>query len=1011
MNPSGPAFVPALFFLGGYTRSQRAIFLFLLALVTLSGGLLLYSTFYPTDLPLTIAEVAETAQSSATVDKVTYHYRDYALQLPVFHQTVTFAASPIQVPGWLLIAFVLMQLVGWSASLAAASQMQSRWSYAFFALFATWLHSTHIYDVLLPGDNAVAIELLLQVLLLGLAYAFQQNLLRVTFLFRWLALLAILGVAFGIVWFKHGYPGLHLGLRNGFSYLAFLAPAFLIFMGKEPLALLMYLGTNQREATRRLPLPLIVSISVLWLVSTLLMMVPYYKPAAGLHNWLNPSVVLAVASILTVFLSQNLYKPVEQFFKNHFSFTIQLLAWVLVMISHFAMSQGRGAFIYMFDSEGIAAACFAGGSLGYLIYVLANYLPLIKIRTNIYFILANGPKFPIAIVWLVTLVPLILAEGSTSWRTIQVISGELVALDGDQAFMEGDNTKAARAYRAVTEVLPTEVRSNYNFACLISTSTENAQTALTHFRKSTELVEFPPARINAGNIFLVSETPKGALRELNGRLQQAPYYVLNNLALAYRRVGMADSAVSCLKRALVREPDFSAGYANLSEIYFENGKNDWGLKFAKAALDCNTPSPVAISNSIYRNLHDGSRIELKDIEITSSIPYASAYNSVLWLMHKGEIARASQGAQQLNAEGTLPEAIILDAYLRFRADSVEHGMSRTEYVAKAFPDHAGDAWYAMGVAFAGKKVPEMARFYFAQAAQAGHPKAGLYAATLNIDLNRPDSAQAALSRLRVQHQELWQDVSREMAIMLHAYNQPVFAETEFPAANFTRNDQMRIALLADSTNRYVTALETFRSILAADSNDVAPYLELGRIYNKYSDNRALETLKLGQKKAPNNPEVQLALAEAYSLAGNTAEARKLCEPLVKSADANTAADARLLAARIALREGDRKQGAAMLQEAIKRNPLHREAILSLFNLSMETNDWETANRTVTQAVRTNTQNAELWAAYALISRQWGLSEDAGFGAAKAIELTTDPARKQELSSAFAPELRLLTGKQ
>lgn len=1009
MNPSGPSFVPFLFFLGGYTRSQRVVFLLLLTLLALSSGLYLFTSLNPTYFPVTIAEVAQSQQAVSTVEQVTYQYRDYALQLPVFHQTVTFAASPLQVQGWMLFAFTLVQLLGWAAGLATASLMQSRWSYVVYGLFAIWLHFTQVFTLILPGDNAVAVELLLQVLTLGLAYAFQQNMIRVPFLTRFLALTAILMAAFGYVWFTQGYPGLHESIRAGFPFLAFLALPFLVFIGKEPLALLFYVATNQRDTARRMPLPMLVGIAVLWLLSTVFMLAPFFSRGAEIHQWIKPSILATISAVLTVFLSQNLYKLTETVFKQNFVFTMLLVSWGLITMSHLALSQGRGGFVYVFDAEGIMALAFAGVGLGYLIFVTANHLPLLRMRANSYFALAKGTKFGFFTVWLISAIPIVFGLGSTGWRTLAVVIGEQLALDGDQAFMAGDNKAAVASYRAATQVLPAEVRSNYNYACLLAVDPNNAQLALERFRKSCDLIEFAPARINAGNIFMVSETPKGAIRELAGNGWQAPYYQLNNLGLAYRRVGMADSAVACLKRAVSRNPEFSAGYANLSEVYYENGKSEWGLKFIRAALDFSTPSPAAVCNGIYRKLHDGAPVELKTLTVsTTETPYATAYNSLLWWLNKGEVSAASAVAQQLTTETSMPEAIILDAYLRFRTDSVEHAMSRAEFVARTYPQAAGNAYYALGVAFAGKKVPEMAQQYFAQAAAAGHVKAALYAATLNLDLGRPDSAQAALSRLRVQHQELWGDVSRELAILLNAYNQPVFAETEFPAANFTRNDRIRLALIADSSSRYVTALETFRTVLTTDSNDVAPYLELGKLYNKYGDSRAMETLQLGLKKAPKNAQLQLALADAYSQAGNTAGARKLCQPLLQ--DAAVAADARLLAARIALREGDRANGATLLKEAVKREPLHREAVLSLFNLSMETGDFETANRTVTQAVRTNTRNAELWAAYALISRQWGLSEDAGFGAAKAIELSTDPARKKELATAFAPELSGLAGK-
>ncbi|MEM6264912.1 MAG: hypothetical protein AAGI38_20540, partial [Bacteroidota bacterium] len=249
-----------------------------------------------------------------------------------------------------------------------------------------------------------------------------------------------------------------------------------------------------------------------------------------------------------------------------------------------------------------------------------------------------------------------------------------------------------------------------------------------------------------------------------------------------------------------------------------------------------------------------------------------------------------------------------------------------------------------------------------------------------------------------QHETLWDSAAKELGMLLEAFGQHTFALTEWSVDQLNSDELIRVGIYADSNQSFIPALEHFRKAIAKDSSDVAPYLEMAKIYNRYKDPAAIENLSYAPAQTS---EVKTELAKAHFLQGNIDEAVTLVDQVLK--ESPDLRSAQLLDLQLRHAQGDTSVlGEAELLQA--QYPIWPAALVFLLELYGSKQDWGKGNQLITRAMSFNNQNAELWYQYAVYSRAWSLSEDAGFGAIKAIELTPDPKRRVQIQREFEVEI-------
>ncbi|MEL6842466.1 MAG: tetratricopeptide repeat protein, partial [Bacteroidota bacterium] len=650
---------------------------------------------------------------------------------------------------------------------------------------------------------------------------------------------------------------------------------------------------------------------------------------------------------------------------------------------------------------------FALLSLGYLVYLLYNFAPLLRRRINLYYLLGEGPRIPYFIIFMFGVAGFLIAEGPTEgFQFSRMLIHNTLNQKADNLLLKGENQAAIEAYKRALPSASRGVKAHYNIASLLLANPKMAKTSRYHYRQSTQTYDFPFSRINAANLFAVKGNLSGAINELRkARSAEATDpHLANNLGTLYLKLGQADSAIKSFQRALLADPEASSTYSNLAQVYQRFERPADAKAFYEASLSVAQPSDMALTNALQYTLVSGEDISINREQVQGSKDFFLHYNWALRHFESGDLIDPMLVKEMSNSGS--PDAAVLDAWRMFEDDSIEYAISRLDGLATIYPDYAARGFMLLGSGFYERNVPEMSQQYFQRAGDLGLSKGKLYGAKMELDLGLKDSAFAHLSSVRVEDLDLWEASSRELAMLYLSIGQPLLAETEWPSADLDQNEWTRVGIYADSSNSYLQALEAFRVVQNLDSNSVAPYLELGRIANRHQDPFAIENLEYGLELADsNNLDLKLELARAYALHQRSTESQTLLNSLPSEID--SIIPRQEVEVLILLAQSDTATAVEQLTRLHEQNPLNQFAVIKLCEIFANQGAYEAANPIITRALELNTANAEFWYHYALVSRNFSLWEDAGYGAIKAIELSQSPTRREAIAAEFEREIRMI----
>ena len=1001
--------LPLHFFYHPFSRTVKGIFLGLMTILLLVSGFLLFAHSNPDFWSLDVAEVQESFKEPVPVTTIEAQYREVELNLNSFRQWTTYSVGAIQPSAFPFVLFLIVQVIAWSVFLAATTEIQSRWVYLFYLFFALFIHFSEISTILYPGEVYKVLEGLILLCYLGLGYAFQTEMLKWKFLWRFLAILGLGVIFFGYGFAKGGWLMAHAVNLNTFSYLAFVSILFLFFLGKDPLNLLIWLGTNHPNPKRRLSTWPLLAVCIVWLLLVLVWIDEYmnFDLLGGFHLPLRPFHLVALFAVLTVFLSQNLYYQVRKALSTNTSFTFLILSWAAIALSALFVNSTVGDPLYGFTMERLASIFFIGIGFAQIIYVFSNHKPLLDRRVHLYYLLARGTKFSFTVVWIIGLIAIVIAEGQGSWKSFNLLFQSEACHEADHAWLNQDREGTIASYeRAIIASKPSP-KANYNMASLVLSDPDKIGEAVQLYQKAAQLYQFPYALMNASELLRLNRQPEDAERVLRKGLDsREPHpHLLNNLAITYLNQGLSDSAITYFKASLLADIQASSVYTNLAQVYWDNDRLEEARTFFEAALNTRSPSEAAYTNAIAFSLKHPQDQMGPTSEVPPTEDYFLSYNHQLLALRDAPELLDPIKVKQLTEQDNSTDAVILDAYLMFLADSTIHAASRIQGLSNSYPGLAGRANFVLGAAYLEKGVPEMARKYFQIAGEAGNPYGTLYAAKMNIDLGFADSANFQLSALRAEHEELWEPCAKEIAMLLHAYGQGLYAQTEWDINALSLNERMRISLYADSLQQFAIALENFRQIQDVDSTTLLPYLEMGRLYNKYKDPFAVSDISYGLQKDSSFLPLQIEYARALLYQEEWDKAASQIENL--PLDGPNAKEIRFLNAEYALARQDTATAIAMLDTLYQLAPMYQPGLLLLADLLWAKQELELGNALITKAIEDNSENPELWVDYALFSRQWSLPEDAGYGAIRAIELSPSASRREAIAAEFAEEIRLI----
>ncbi|WNJ21445.1 tetratricopeptide repeat protein [Pontibacter sp. G13] len=991
------------FFLSSYQKSTRL--LFLLGMVVLLG--MTFSSWLGFEQPykgiMEIKPVTQYNQEDIQISTIENQYRTFPLSMEAYKPWTRYSATPMERPVIPQIAAWIGILFGMALMLAAGTHSQSYWMYISWGIFAALMYFTHFGSYLVDSTiGAYLIDLVAVLVPIGFAFLLQSQRIKMSMIWQFVCFFGWLLVLQAVCGWQ-GDPVLNVMEAFNRSYhLGFVVCIIsLLFIAKEPTNLVIWGTTNHRDIKTRLIAPgilvilgLLMILEIFW-VGEFMDIGIFEEISVGIR----PYHLIVLGLIFTVFTSQNQFNQAKHIFQSNVSYTFTILA-LAIWTSCFLMAHLNGGdvvFIYLI--ERLAAIAFFAIGAAHIFFIISNHWPLLKNRINLYYIMGYGRKVSFMIVWLVGLCAWVFAEGLDGWKTIYLLQHTYYCNQADAAEYAGNRELAISQYSNAKLFSPFSPKANYHLATYSLTNDDRGKQAIREYQFADSVFSFPPAAINAANLIEATKNQEASKRYLERSIQKNPHSseLMASLGTWYALYGEPDHAVENYRQALLLDDKLTGGYVNLSRVYLENGKLDEAQEFLKLGLES---APNSRSLETYRRFaqlaYDWELPEPQGVW-EGPMEGPEKYNEELYKIKTGQF-NALETQELLKVQPTL-SVMLLDAYRQFQQDSLLLAKSRIDYLISTSDEAKREAGNLLGLLYAKRGVPEMAQYYFEQQAEGGDPYGSLYAAWMLLDQRKLDTASVRLTMLRGEQESLFEECSKELSMLLLAYHEPVFAMMEYDPAKLTLDDRMRVGIYADSLGQFSHALEAFREVIALDSSTASPYVEMSRIYNRYGDPMATSNAQYGLERFPDDVNLKLELAQSFLAQGKSASFDSLIQEIPESTEK------KFIVAQAALAKGDTSQAILNWTQTREADPLAFGAIKELMEILVARKEWDIANALIGQAVELNTQDSELWFYYALVSKAWGMKEDAGYGALKAIELNTDPQEKQEIEDTFYDEIQ------
>lgn len=945
--------------------------------------------------------------SNVAVREFEAGYRTMTTEIGAWAADVTYVASEIRPVEWLVLVFVLAQILAWAYLLTAATYTKSYWGFIPHFAFALIVAAGKCFEPL-SADLPWLYNILLTAGILAPAYLMQQKMIRLPFSLRLLFFGVATSIPFVLPYAVAGWTAVHFSTVEMLPVLCFLLLIYVFFVSNDVSNLMFYLATNAKKKKFRVQFPIIFGV---WLVIVTLEFLMLQK----ILGWdlipvedfpLRPMHLVMFASVVIVGTKQNMY-PILKDFINNRGLSVGLTAISLLALSTIFYHAALGEYLFIYMVERLAIIFFFVTGIFHFFYIFYNFGSLIRARINFYYLSMMPKRLMYFFVVIASVLFSLALEASDGFKTQRLFSAVRYNRTGDDELVKGEDVLAAKWYEFAASAAKGTAKGNYNAAMIAMQVNDDEAKAREYFRFAYSFIPFPYAYLNHGNL----EMNEGSFSQAKYVFQRSKAhisdaYVSNNLAQIYMIYESPDSAIMELKNAMTLRPDVSGFYANLGKVYMTYEKPAVAREFLELGLQTSDPGPAVVANALYLNLRDGTGIELSDSLLRSPRVQAQAealFNYAIDRYKDRDYEGALQALQPfLSQKEPPPNAQLLEGMIAFETGKVAAAKSRMESLANDFNGYDQIAHHYLAVAYFSAGVPEMAAEYFRKSVDAGRSADLINQARMEIDRGNQEYGFQQLNLARQQDSTLFFEVEKEVAMLQLARGEYFMASIGFDPSSLSQNEWARVGRYAGAIRNHGAALEAFRNYIMRDSNSVVPYLEMGRISLKLGDSLALENLMPGMAIDPENVPLRIEIARAHLQQGNLAEAQKLHQQVASAAP--DAYEVRFLGAQLKAAAGDSAAALEDVKALHTMQPLHQRTVIELSRLSRGLNDEFEAQNTVDIALKINHRNSDLWYEFALLERMLGREAEVAHAARKAIETAWEPERIEQINAEFRAEI-------
>lgn len=964
----------------------------------------------PARWAIEVNESHSPSQEEVMLREYQQNYREMTTEIGAWKDEVSFVATPMVPKAWMVLLFIIAQVVGWAFLMTAATYIKNLLAYVVYFGFALVFALSGTFESIAP-DNYWLFNLGLLVLLFGPAYLLQQNIIRLGFPLRLLIFAVLTALPFYLQFEFQGWMGLHNSTVGMFPPLALILIVYIFFVGNDISNLMFFLSSNSKKKQFRLKFPIIFGMFLVITALEFMMLqhelrwelVPFPEnfPFRPIH-------LLALASVVMVATKQNMYPILKGYIDNR-AMSMIFAALSMIAMSTFFFHASLGDFFFVLMIERLTIIIFTMMGVFHFFYIFYNFGMLIRAQINFYFLSMMPKRLLYFFVVIATAMVGFALEASQGVKTRRFFTATIYSRLADQEFLSGNIGEAMALYNSTVAVSDGSIKGNYNMG-MLALVVERSELAREHFKKARRYNNFPYSALNQSVLELDLSSPSQAMYVLRENAKEVDNpYVSNNLALMYKAYNKPDSAVIQLKKALQVDPNNAPLYSNLARVYMENDKPEWATKFLQAGLDLENPGAAVITNSLFHNIRHEAGLVISDSLL--KLPEVQAERSTLFNFALERYrARNYEAAKVLTdtllARGETPDVLLLDGMLLFEQGKVMESLSRMLYLDNGYPAYRNYANHYLGVAFFGADVPEMAAEYFRLSVESGRKDDQMNQARMEIDRGDHEGAFALLNELRAADSTMFDPVSRELVMLQLARGDYFFASIGFDMSSLTRDDWTRIGIYAGQIGSVPGALEAFRRLIEMDSTSVIPYQEMGRIGLKLNDPLVFDNLQPGLDLEPENIELNTILARAHLKAGNVDKAMPIYRKLIKKTPGDL--EVRLLEAEVVLATGDTAAALSFYEKIHAAHPLNQKGVIGLAQLyRAKEMDFKGQNM-VFDALDINPRNADFWYEMAHFELMLNRVMACGGAALQAAILTIDPEKEALIREEFKTQIDAYT---
>lgn len=922
----------------------------------------------------------------------------YSLSLP----------GMIQPEEWSVWLLLLAYLAFWAAALTLAARMRTYWNLIPPFLFALWLAQAQTGQIIFGSDPWYLATLGICLLFYLPLYYFQHNGKDWSTLIVFVVFLGLLAALALLIAGLQGRAGLFRFQASVLPLHYLLACGALILASREPLSLVTAWLTNRKNPASRPGLPLLL---ITWIVLILLMCLPLAGLDESWPSWakaLFPVVLVFIALLAWPFTAQNAWHASRNAFGTNLAYTLSILAMALNAFAFFAYAAWNGDYLIILQVSRMVCFLFPLMAFLQVVYWLVNFSDLFQARQNAYFALHMPVRIRFLIVWIALSIVTVITEARKNWKTIQFMTATTLSRQGDMWLLEEQPDSALVLYEKALAIIPGDSKSNYNAGMLLLQPGKSPLPALERLQaSSSSFREFTAGEVQAAAYFAFVGRNRQALDILLNTTQRSPdAEAYNMMAWLYLKLNNPDSAVLCLQNALRENPEHANACSNLGMLYFRHNRTEEARQFLALAAESAGHQPQPVTNLLFAQIAGLDSLDLtwKPEWLDHNPSQTFLSNALVWCNRNGLTDIADQVAQYMARTGESPEYLQYKLVQCLRSDSIPQALSRYKWLAKSSADQAALAAHNLGVFYLQAEVPEMALGYFNDAATWGNPVDEWLSAVVMAQTGQQDSAFKRFTAVRARHPMLQDQARKEIALLLLANGQELYAGLEWDFADAEYTDWMRGAGYAAQSGNKVWLTEMLRKAIEQDSSQWKPYYVLAQWYLAQQDTEAIQTYRDGLERMEDNPWLRTAcLTAAYRL--NRRDLVPDLEQSISSVDTLGKTGLEFQVEQ-AIAQKNFSLADTLLRNFLEDNPLDVPMLYRLGDVwQLAGADPFPASEYFFKALSFNDRNPRLWLYYSAFSSAAGLVQQAGYGALQAADLTRNEASRQEILNTFASEIQ------